>query len=242
MIYTRYWLKVGVAAGTALVAGGLLVGLTRPPVFHSVPVLTAAVKAMHPIPHNAVHWIQVKTAPPGALNRRVNWSALVASQSLAPGTILTNADFTAGQINGLHPGEVQWLAPVSAAGSGLATVGQRVDVWSDVKGSFQLVAYGVRVIGLYSSNGSAVAASNSGSGSSSTGMVALAVPQTSINTFLNVSTPYLVIDPNQTQFRLASAAAGSSSSTPTTSASSAKAKTRQTKKTAHSALPTTHGG
>lgn len=247
MIYTRYWMKVGIAAVLAIAAGGLLVGLTRPPVLSSVPVLTQSVNAMHPVPRSAVRWVAVKTPPPGALSRQAHWQVLVASQHLAPGTILTNTDFTAGQVDGLHPGEVQWLAPVSAAGSGLATIGQRVDVWSDVKGAFQLVATGVRVVGLYSSNGNAISASNNGSGSSSsTGMVALAVPQKDIGTFLDVSTPYLVVDPNQAHFQLASSGSlTGSSSLSLASTSPAKAHSTASTtahKTAKSALPTTHGG
>lgn len=239
MIYTRYWMKVGLAAGIAVAAGAVLVGLSRPPVLTSVPVLTQSVNAMHSVPHSAIRWVAVKTPPPGALGRQAHWQVLVASQHLAPGTILTNTDFTAGQVDSLHPGEVQWLAPVSAAGSGLATIGQRVDVWSAVKGAFQLVATGVRVVGLYSSNGNAVSTSHSGSGSaSSTGMVALAVPQTDMSTFLDISTPYLVVDPNHAQFHLASSSSSSSSTTASTPAKSSSA----THKTAKSILPTTHGG
>lgn len=245
MIYTRYWIKVALAAATALTAGGLLVGLTRPPHLSSVPVLTISVNAMQTIPTNAVHWIPVKTVPKGALTSRVNWSGLVASQHLPAGTILTNTDFTTSLANGLHPGEVQWLAPVSAASSGLASVGQRVDVWSDDKGAFHLIAQGVRVIGLYSSSGSMVASTGSGSGSPTAGMVGLAVPATHVSTFLNVSAPYLIVDPNQTAFHLtggSTSSAGSTtvSSSPHASHASHPSTAKTKKKTA--SLPASHGG
>jgi hypothetical protein len=231
MFYTRYWVKVGIATVVAVAAGVTLVELTRPPVLKPVAVLTKPVEAMHSIPKGAVRWTKVTVSPSGALPPHVNWSSLVASQALVPGTILTNADFTAGQIDSLHPGEVQWLAPVTAVSGGLAVIGQRVDAWSDTKGSFQLIAYGVRVTGLYSSGGNAVtaAASSSNSGSS-TGMVALAVPASAIGTFLNITTPYLVVDPNQPVFRLA------------TASTRASTKHASSTKNARAILPTTKGG
>lgn len=201
MIYWQYWLKLGTATAVAAAAGTALFALTRPPTLTPVAVLTEAVSAMHAIPETAVHWTQVAAPPPNAVTPAMSWGALVAGQALAPGTILTTGDFAAPQANGLRPGEVQWLVPVSAASSGLAAIGQRVDVWDNRTGTYQAVAYGVRVIGLYSGSGTPMSsADSSGSGP---GMVALAVPSTAIGTLLDVAAPYLIVDPNQAGFRLA---------------------------------------
>ena len=226
MIYLRYWLKLGTAALVATAAGTALVLFTRPPRLTSVAVLTETVPAMQAIPPQAVHWTRVASPPPDAVTPNVSWGALVASQALPPGTILTTGDFAAPQANGLHPGEVQWLVPVSAASSGLAAIGQRVDVWNNQGGTFQVVAYGVRVIGLYSSSGTPLStASSAGSGP---GMVALAVPSTAMGTLLDVTSPYLVVDPNQAGFRLAappvvSSATSAASTTPSSSSAAATA-------------------
>lgn len=240
MIYTRYWYKVGLAGVVAVAAGVSLVAFTRPPAMTTVAVLTQSVPAMQSIPKLAVHWTKVSSPPPNAITSNMSWGSLVASQSLAPGTVLTTADFSTPQANGLHPGEVQWLVPVSAASSGLPTLGQRVDVWNNNNGSFQAVAYGVRVIGLYSGSGGPVGGSSSTNPSASgPGMVGLAIPSVDMGTMLDVKSPYLVVDPNQAGFHLATppvstALIGSTASSPTSA--------RANKASKPATLPSGHGG
>lgn len=221
-MYTRYWLKVGGAAGVAIAAGIALVAFTRPPALTTVGILTQSVPAMHRISKLDVHWTQVASPPSNAITPQMTWGTLVASQSLAPGTVLTSADFSTPQAQGLKPGEVQWLVPVSAASSGLPAVGQRVDVWANNNGTFQAMADGVRVIALYSGNGGPlVSASSTDPNASGPGMVALAVPTSSIATLLDVKSPYLIVDPNQSEFHLANATTPSGASTPSQSAQTA---------------------
>lgn len=203
MFYRRFWLKVGasvlVAGGTA----GALIDTTRPPALHSVAVLTTRVSAMHAIPAMGVHWTAVASPPPHAITSASALTGLVAQHNLGPGTMLVMGDFTAPQVNHLKSGEVQWLVSVSAAASGLPTISQRVDVWSGTQGSYQEVAHGVRVVGLYTSSGKSVgSASHVSSGNSGSGLVALAVPTTALASLLNVTSPTLVVDPNAHQFTL----------------------------------------
>ncbi len=224
MIYTRYWLKLGTAAVAAGAAATALVAWTRPPAMTTVGVLVRTVPAMHGVSRSIVHWTRIQSPPANAITPAMSWGNLVAQHQLAAGTILTTTDFVTPQINALHAGEVQWLVPVSAASSGLPALGQRVDVWADHHSTFRVVAYGVRVIGLYARNGSNV--SNAGPG-----LVALAVPHRAMKSLLDVPSPYLVVDPNHSSFQLASTA---SSAKPSLSAASALSRhPASTTKTAH---------
>lgn len=233
-MYMRYWLKVGAATVVALAAGSGLWVLTRPPALSKVAVVTTTIPAMHTVSPQAVHWVQVVSPPPQSITPNMVWSNLVASQTLAPGTMLTSADFTAPQANGLHSGEVQWLVPVSAAASGLPTVGQRVDVWSNQNGVFHPVASGARVVGLFSSNGGPVGATSSTNPNpTAPGMVSLAIPSGALGSLLDVASPYLVVDPNQAGFRLV----GSTATMPAAAATSTT-----TTHTTAPALPTQKGG
>lgn len=240
MMYTKKWLKVGAASVVGVAAAIALEAFAKPPHLVSVAVLTNSVASMQAVPSTDVHWMQVATPPTNAVTPGESYSGLVASQALPAGTVLTSNDFTSPQANNLHPGEVQWLVPVSAAASGLPTVGQRVDVWSAANNQYREVATGVRVIGLYTSGGGPVSApSTTNPNASGPGMVALAVPNTALSTLLNAaSSPYLVVDPNQPAFQLLSASSVSSTSPTSPSSTSSSTKLKHHSKS----LPSTHGG
>lgn len=240
-MYTPRWLKVGAAAVVGIAAAVSLEAFTRPPQLVSVAVLKASVATMQAVPTADIQWTQVASPPPNAITPGESFAGLVASQTLAPGTILTSGDFTSPQANNLHPGEVQWLVPVSAAASGLPAVGQRVDVWSTVNNQYQMIAMGVRVVGLYTTQGGPISApSATNPNTSGPGMVAMAVPSTALGTLLNVTSPYLVVDPNQPGFELVSSSASSSKAANTSIPVSPNVKPPKTSKSA--SLPSTHGG
>lgn len=198
-MYWQYWAKVGVAAAVSGAAAAVLWWGTRPAPLQRVALLTAPVSAMAPLPARAIRWVRMAHPPAGALTAPGPWLNLAAGTSLPAGTILTAADLTPPQIQGLGPGEVQWLVTVNSATSGLPTVGERVDVWTVIGAHYAPVAYGVRVIGLYTSSGAPLTAASG----QAPGLVALAVPERDIGALLAVTAPTLVVDPNQARFRLA---------------------------------------
>jgi len=249
MAYPRYWIKVGVAATITIAAAAALITVTRPPHLIGVPVLTQSVTAMQSISPKAVHWMDVASPPPNAIASNTPLTDLVTQQALPAGTVLTTSDFTTNQNNGLHPAQIQWLVPVSGAASGLPEVGNRVDIWSLAGKTPQIVAYGVRVIGLYTNSGSSLTqttptsfATPTNTNASNIGLVGLAVPAHDLQQLLNLNAPYLVVDPNQTAFRLVGTSTPSTTTSSHPSTSSNKPGVTHQAKKKTSTLPAVHTG
>jgi hypothetical protein len=232
----RRWWQAAIALAVAFGATVTVSHLATPPATETVAFLTASVPQGDTIPASAVTWQPVVTPPTGALT----WperplGPVVATVPLYAGQALTPADFTPASQAGLRPGEVAWLVPVSsAAASGLPNPGQRVDLWGafgsgSASGSSPaappvLIATGVRVLGLYTSQGvpislvgalaPAAAPGTSGlsgqttaeslsSSGASIGIVELAIPRADLGSLMAASNFSLVVDPGTSHFRLA---------------------------------------
>lgn len=183
---------------------------TRPAALTSVAVVTQPVAAWTPLSPTSVAWLRVANPPAGAITQPQAMAHFITNAPLAAGTILTLNDNWSVNPNGLHAGEVQWIVPVTESTSGLAGVGQRVDVWDVANGQPILIAQGVRVIGLFTSNGQPILASTPAMAASSTGdstnnpgsvgLMALAVPAQDMSVLLGLANPAFVVDPNATHF------------------------------------------
>ena len=73
-------------------------------------------------------------------------------------------------------------------------------------------------------------------------MVALAVPSTAMGTLLDVTSPYLVVDPNQAGFRLAAPTVVSSTTSAASTPSSAAHSTGSKPKRTSAPQPAGHSG
>lgn len=253
--FNRYWFKVGLTGIGAVAAIAGASALVKPPPLTPVAVLAHPVAAMGRVPSKDIRWVRMEHPPTGTITR---WTGTpLAAHALTTGTVLTVSDFTStAQATGLKPNEVRYVVSITAA-SAVTTVGNRVDLWSlPASGSSgtsgpQELAIGVRVIGLYSSQGMPAGGSaTSGgllNGSSSTpqapAMAALAVPADALPSIMSSNpgqTVLLVTDPSQSQFALMTPTSGSSmtpsGSTTTTTPSSGT--TTTTTPSSHTTTPT----
>lgn len=215
--FNAHWVKVSLTGLGAVAAMGGAVALVKPPPLVPVAVLTHPVSALGAMPASAVRWVRMENPPTGTIT---HWSGVpLAAHSLTAGTILTVSDFTsAAQAVGLKHGEVRYVVPITAA-SAVTTIGSRVDVWSlpanggSTTTAPQEMAVGVRVIGLYTSQGTPIGGTPSSGGllggSSNTpqapAMAALAVPAGELPNLMQANpgqTVLLVDDPSQSQFAL----------------------------------------
>lgn len=244
--FNAHWVKVSLTGLGAVAAMGGAVALVKPPPLTPVAVLVHPVSALGSVPVSDITWVRMEHPPKGTITQ---WTGVpLAAHSLTAGTVLTASDFTtAAQAVGLKQGEVRYVVPITAA-SAVTTIGSRVDVWSlpsnggSATAVPQELAVGVRVIGLYTSQGTPVGGTPSSGGllggSSNTpqapAMAALAVPGGELPNFMQANpgqTALLVDDPSQSQFGLmmpsgsgsgsSSGSAGSPSHTGTTSTASA---------------------
>jgi hypothetical protein len=243
-----HWLKVGVTA-----AGGLLV-LTAAKLFITPPPLTAVATIKHavaldnPLTAHDIQWIPMVHPPANAITQPASLKNVVAAHTLQPGQSLVAQDVTLPMhMNGLRPDEVEWLVTLSGANSGVPYLGERVDVWNNPgTGTATELARGVRIMALYTSNGTPINAGtvntqgNTTANSTNVGIVGLAVPYPVLQTLLPIVKPQLVPDPNVNQFTWivntpTTSTPPSSSSSP---ASGSTAKSAKSTKSSHSA--TTH--
>lgn len=233
--FNAHWVKVSLTGLGAVAAMGGAVALVKPPPLTPVAVLTHPVSALGSVPASAITWVRMEHPPTGTITR---WTGVpLAAHNLTAGTVLTVSDFTtAAQAVGLKQGEVRYVVPITAA-SAITTIGSRVDVWSlpsnggSTTAAPQELAVGVRVIGLYTAQGTPVGGTPSSGGllggSSTTpqapAMAALAVPGGELPNLMQANpgqTALLVDDPSQSQFALMMpSGSGSGSGTTSTSTS-----------------------
>lgn len=213
---TRRWIAAMLAALVAIGAGLYVAHLSAPPPTVWVPFVTAPVPAGTPVTAADIQWRQVIQPPATAFEAPASPVGLYATHALAPGEALAQSDVGAARQVGAKPGEVTWYATIaSASASGLATVGSRVDVWAGIgsNGSGgaipQLLATGVRVLGLYTATGQPETPTTTSGGSSLTPststageLVALAVPAADMPIFLAAQGLALVVDPAHGRFHL----------------------------------------
>lgn len=228
-----HWIKVALTGLGAVGALGAAAAVVKPPPLTPVAVLKTAVTAYSAVTASQITWVKMEHPPHGTVTAWVGDP--LAARALPAGTVLTQSDFThGGAALGLTASEVRAVFPITAA-SAAVPLGTRVDVWSEptTSGSGaatpQLLATGVRVIGLYTSAGAPVGATASSggllSGGSSTpaapGLVALAVPASALPTLMQKNpeqTVLLVDDPARTHFALASSPASTAATTRSTTA------------------------
>lgn len=203
-----HWIKVGLTA-----AGGLLVltaakVLVTPPPLTSVAVLKHSLALGAPITAQNVSWIKMVKPPADSITQTAALQNMVAAHTLLAGTSLVSEDLTAPlHITGLKPGEVEWLVTLSGSNSGVPFLGERVDVWDNPgTGTATVMARGVRVMALYTGNGTPIGPGNPGANgttqpnSTNAGIVGLAVPYPVLSTLLPLVKPQLVPDPNVDTF------------------------------------------
>lgn len=253
MHLNRQGIKIGLSALGAVVAVGGATQLVKPPPLTRVAVLKHAVAALSPVTSQNITWVNMEHPPQGTITA---WTGdPLAAAALAGGTVLTQADFSsAAQAVALKSGEVRYVVTVTPA-SAVVTVGQRVDLWglASTNGSSsgtapKELAQGVRVIGLYTSAGTPIGATNTGGGgflsggSSSTpqapALAALAIPSAALSAMMAADpsqTMLLVQDPSQSKFALITG-----SSTTTTTPSSGTSRSHTTHTTPSKATTTTH--
>ena len=242
MHLNSYWIKIGLSGLGAVAAIAAAAQLVKPPPLTPVAVLAKPVAALQPVTASEITWIPMEHPPTGTVTA---WAGdPLAASALAAGTVLTQADFSsAAQAVALKAGEVRYVVTVTPA-SAVVAVGQRVDLWSvgSPAGASngtapQELARGVRVIGLFTSNGTPIGTASAASGgllsgSSSTATVpalaALAVPQSAMPALMAADpsqTMLLVQDPAQTSFALVT---GASTATTPSSGSPGTAQTPPT--------------
>ena len=194
----------------AIGAGVYVAHLAAPPPTVWVPFVARSVPAGTQVTAADVQWRQVIQPPPTAFHAPATPIGLYATHTLVPGEALAQGTVGPAKTASLRSGDVIWYAPLpSAAAAGLATTGDRVDVWSVIATSSntisapQLVATGVRVAGLFTTAGvpetPGVSASSGGglvptTSSSAGGLVALAVPANTLAVFLAAQGLQLVVD------------------------------------------------
>ena len=213
-----HWLKITATGVFGLI---VLVGaktLIAPPPLTVVAVVKTSIPAATPVLSTDLQWVSMVKPPSNAITRANFTPHWDAAQTLLAGQSLVQNDLIApSQATGLKPREVQWMVPLSGALSGLPSLGERMDVWSDTALSLNSNnalplpiqwARGVRVIGLYNSNGQPVgpnAVAANGSTAPSTqpiAIVGLAVPKSALPVLLGVLNLQLVPDPYATAFQL----------------------------------------
>lgn len=225
-----HWVKVGLTGLGALAAVGAAAELVKPPPLTPVAVLTQPIAALDPVTRHDIAWVKMEHPPAGTITA---WAGNpLAAHTLTPGAVLNRADFTSiGQAFGLKPDEVRYVVPIKLE-SAIVHVGQRVEVWSvptAAGGSGlrtpQELATGVRVIGLYASNGqpvSAVASAKGGLLSSNQApalpaMAALAIPESALSPLMATNpgqTVLLIQNPSQSRFSLVAPSSGTGSASP----------------------------
>lgn len=223
-----HWIKVGLTA-----AGGLIVltaakVLVTPPPLTPVAVLKHSLALGAPITVHNITWIKMVKPPVGSITQATAFQNMVASHALVAGTSLVRQDLTAPMhITGLKPGEVEWLVALSGSNSGVPFLGERVDVWDNPgTGTATVMARGVRVMALYTGNGTPIGPGSPGANgttqpnSTNAGIVGLAVPYPVLSSLLPLTKPQLVPDPNVQTFTWITASASTPPSTTATSSTS----------------------
>ena len=194
----------------AIGAGVYVAHLAAPPPTVWVPFVATSVPAGTQVTASDIQWRQVIQPPPTAFQGPATPIGLYAMHALVPGEALSQRDVGSAKAAGIKPSDVIWYATLtSAAAEGLATTGNRVEVWAGISATSntvsapQLLASGVRVVGLFTATGvpeTPGAASSSSGGlvtSTSTtagGLVALAVPANALPVFLAAQGLQLVVD------------------------------------------------
>lgn len=189
-------LVVGIGASLALIL------TVHPPHLHPVLAIQRPVTAGQVLTPADVRIVWVRGAvPPGLLTTPTAVTGERAQMALAPGQTLTAAD-VARTFEGIPPGFVKVMVPVTAGQSALVQTGQRVDVLGLAKTSTQAaspavvlpLALHVRVLGIYTSSGGAITTPGT-----APGLVALAVTPSvaqQLLPYLTQSSAYwLVVDP-----------------------------------------------
>lgn len=210
----RRLIQIVVAVLVAIGAGLFVHSLAAPPPTVWVPFVAAPVAAGRRLTAADISWRQVVSPPPTAYQGPTSPVGQVARDALVPGQALSVGDLGGIAATALRPGEVMWMAPVgSAAASGLPAIGDRVDVWAGIATSSsgvsvpELLARGVRVVGLFTSAGVPVvtgtASGSSLTGTAAIGILGLAVPSHDLAPLLAAQGLTFVVDPSATHFHLA---------------------------------------
>lgn len=240
-----HWIKVTAtgAAAVGVIAAGRW-ALTPPPLTQ-VAVLKNSVSALGVVTSKNLQWVAMEH-PPANVMTHASWPGdPVAAQHLVAGSVLTRQDLTtAAQATGLRSGEVQWVVPISPA-SASVTPGERVDLWdappassssssTSSSGTPTQMAQGVRVLRLYTSQGTPIASTSSSSGgvlggsstsSAAPGFVALAIPHNALGVLLSQDPNQqvlLVPDAQWTAFSLVGASPSPPSSSPSSGGTPSK--------------------
>lgn len=208
----RRILQIVVALLIAIGAGLFVHSLADPPPTVWVPFVAAPVPAGQRLTAADISWRQVVNPPATAYRGPTSPVGQVARHALVPGQAVSVGDLGGLAATALRPGEVLWMAPVSsAAASGLPVIGARVEVWAGIATSSngvsvpQLLARGVRVVGLYTAAGAPIVGAASGSpltGTTSIGILGLAVPSRDLAPLLAGQGLTFVVDPSATHFQL----------------------------------------